>query len=68
MNLSLDTYTIIFLLGIGYFFTLVLIISYKQTHIKDLTVNTFLLAKCLQTIAWFCMLLRGGDFDFLSIS
>ncbi|MGX9133306.1 GGDEF domain-containing protein [Rummeliibacillus sp. JY-2-4R] len=68
MNLSLDTKVIILLLGIGYLFTLILIIAYEHKHIKNLTANTFFLAKCVQTIAWFCMILRGGIYDFLSIS
>lgn len=68
MNLFLDTKVIILLLGIGYLFTFILIIAYGHKHTKNLTVNTFFLAKCTQTIAWFCMILRGGIHDFLSIS
>ena len=68
MNLPLDTRVIILLLGIGYLFTLFLIIAYEYNHIKKLTANTFFLAKCTQTIAWFCMVFRGGNFDFLSIA
>ncbi|WP_318616570.1 GGDEF domain-containing protein [Sporosarcina sp. YIM B06819] len=68
MNLFLDTKTIILLLGIGYLFTLILIGAYGHNHTKGLTVKTFLLAKCSQTIAWFCMVFRGEIPDFLSIS
>ncbi|HWK24898.1 MAG TPA: GGDEF domain-containing protein [Ureibacillus sp.] len=68
MNLSLDTKVIILILGIGYLFTLILIIAYKHGNTKNLTANTFILAKSTQTIAWFCMIFRGGDLEFLSIS
>lgn len=68
MNLLLDTKAIILLLGIGYLFTIILIIAYEHKHSKNLIANTFFLAKCIQTIAWFCMIFRGGEFNFLSIS
>ncbi|WP_274308853.1 sensor domain-containing diguanylate cyclase [Solibacillus daqui] len=68
MNLFLDMKTIILLLGIGYLITLILIGAYGHNHTKGLTVRTFFLAKCFQTIAWFCMIFRGDVPDFLSIS
>ncbi|MGF9977411.1 hypothetical protein [Viridibacillus arvi] len=41
MNLFMDMKTIILLLGIGYLFTLILIIAYGHNHTKGLTVRTF---------------------------
>ncbi|KMY32012.1 hypothetical protein ACZ11_07505 [Lysinibacillus xylanilyticus] len=68
MNLFLDMKTIILLLCIGYLFTLILISAYGHNHSKGLAIRTFFLAKCSQTIAWFCMVFRGEIPDFLSIS
>lgn len=68
MNLFFDTRIIILLLGIGYIFTLILIIAYEHNHLKKLIKNTFFLAKFTQTIAWFFMILRGLIPDFFSIS
>lgn len=68
MNIPVDTKLMILLLGIGYLFTLILIIAYEYKHKKNDLTNTFFIAKAIQTIAWFFMLLRGGDYDFLSIS
>lgn len=41
MNLFMDMKTITLLLGIGYLFTLILIIAYGHNHTKGLTVRTF---------------------------
>lgn len=68
MNLTIDTKVIFLLLGIGYLFTLILLIAYEYKHIKNLITNTFFFAKFTQTIAWFCQILRGENLDFLSIS
>ena len=68
MNLSLDTKVIFLLLGVGYLLTLILIIAYEYKHKKNLKTNTFYLAKFTQTIAWFCLIFRGGNFDFVSIA
>lgn len=67
MNLYLDTKTIMLLLAIGYLFTLILIGAYGLNHKKSLTIKSFFLAKCFQTIALFCMVFRGEITDFLSI-
>lgn len=68
MNLFIDTKVIILLLGLGYLFTIILISAYGHKHSKNLTVKTFFLAKCAQTIAWFCMIFRGEFSDFLTIA
>lgn len=65
--MNLDTIFIFILLGIGYFFTLLLIIAYEYKHIKYLKANTFFMAKCTQAIAWFFLIFRGGQFDYLGI-
>lgn len=65
--MNLDTIFIFILLGIGYFFTLLLIIAYEYKHIKHLKANTFFMAKCTQAIAWFFLIFRGGHFDYLGI-
>lgn len=68
MNLTIDTKVIFLLLGIGYIFTLILLIAYEYKHIKNLITNSFFFAKFTQTIAWFFQIFRGGNLDFLSIS
>lgn len=67
MNLSLDAEIIFLLLGLGYLFTLVLLIAYEYKYIKNLFTNTFFIAKLMQAVAWFC-LLDGGISGYLSIS
>lgn len=64
----LDMKTTFLLLVAGHLFTVILISAYWQSHKKDSTFNTFFIAKCLQAIAWFFLILRGGIPDIFTIS
>lgn len=68
MDLLLDAKTIFISLGIGHLFTLILITAYWHDHSKEVTVQTFFLAKCAQTATWFLQAFRGEIPDILSIS
>ncbi|CAM3537130.1 GGDEF domain-containing protein [Paenibacillus lupini] len=64
----LDSTTIVIFLGIGYLFTFIVMSAYWHDLIKALPVRTFFVAKLLQSISWFCAVLRGDISDFLSIT
>lgn len=49
---NIDLGTILIILVLGHILTSILIVSYTLRHNKDKSVNIFLLAKLLQSIAW----------------
>lgn len=68
MGFSLDMKTIFVILVTGHVFTVFLISAYWRDHRTDKTVTTFFLAKCVQTLAWTLLTLRGGISDVFTIS
>ncbi|SDX89837.1 diguanylate cyclase [Paenibacillus sp. CF384] len=69
MNLYLDVRTIIIALGIGYLIALLLASAYWLDRTNLASIKNYLLAKCLQIMAWFSMALRGDSVpEFITIS
>ncbi|WP_206669794.1 GGDEF domain-containing protein [Paenibacillus luteus] len=60
--------TVFILIVLGHLFSIVLITAYWRTHKKDRTLNIFLLAKCLQGMAWLFVVVRGGVPDLITVT
>jgi len=67
MYLYLDTQIIMGLLCTGFLFTLILIGTYVFNQKKGSAVKLYFASKCLQTLALFCLMLRGDLSDVISI-
>ncbi|WP_127585518.1 GGDEF domain-containing protein [Paenibacillus koleovorans] len=68
MNFFLDSKTIFSTLGIGHFFSVILILAYWRQQAKDPSLQAFFMAKCTQTAAWLFQLLRGGIPEVVAVS
>ncbi|NQX67662.1 GGDEF domain-containing protein [Paenibacillus alba] len=68
LDYLLDMKTIFITLVVGHIFTIILISAYWSQHAKESTMNIFFAGKCVQALAWFVLVLRGGIPDVLTIS
>ncbi|ANF98578.1 hypothetical protein AR543_01500 [Paenibacillus bovis] len=59
--------TVFMSLVFGHIFTVILITAYRRSSGKDRSVNTFILAKWLQAIAWAMLMFRGVLPEIMSI-
>ncbi|WP_052723561.1 GGDEF domain-containing protein [Paenibacillus wulumuqiensis] len=59
MNINLDMKTVFMSLVLGHIFTVILISAYRRSSVKDRAVNTFILAKWFQAVAWAMLIFRG---------
>lgn len=68
MNFYIDVKTVIIVLALGHFFSGILIIAYIARNKSDKSINTFLVSKSFELVAWILIILRGRIPDALSIA
>lgn len=67
MSLTIDTVQVFILLGLGFLLTLLMIFAYELPQLKSLKTNIFFWSKCAQAVAWFSLIFRGENVDYVGI-